>query len=820
MRSISCLPLTLLAAFIATPCNRAVADPAPPGQVIYLRKPIATSYAPLSEAARDRLSAAGAREVEDYGPFAIATAPASVLSAELEAAAGLQALPYPGAFDLDVGGAVIDYRLSDRERSERSPSLFLEDYPKGGRALYVVKLVGPPRREWLEGLERLGVRILQYVHKDAYIVEASAGLTVLRASVGYPIAYLTPYHPFYKVAPDLRDSSDLRQSTRLVVLLDAGQDTAPARALLRKLDEASTFSLLRSSEASATLTTDREGWMALAALPSVMRIEPAREASPSDERANQVAAGRIDWQNLPTDPGQYRSWLSGLCGGCLSPSNLALETVEVMDTGLAKNPPHPDLNNLYNSSNSGRLKWEVVEFGQGGGDPNDVSYHGTFVTGLLAGDPLQDGGTGLRDGSGSGFYYGMGIAPGVSFGVRKVFQTTASFPTGLWDPAEVKRVLSDSWNRGARFHNDSWNYNDTSYSVTAREFDFLVRDGAGTFSDPSRGFPIVVAAGNVESGFSVKAPGTAKNVITVGASGLPRTGLAGNCNTAISIRDIPGNSRQGIASDPNRFKPDLVAPGRTLTSARAEGNTQWDCGGDSSNKLPPPDNPYMAGHGTSFSTPQVTGAAVLVTKRYLHDHSNEPRPSPALLKASLVGAAASMQGGWNFVKGWPVMWEPSAQGWGRLGLARIIEDATPKRFVDEDRGITPVLRFTSSGGYKNVTFTVADPSKEIVVVLAYTDRPAQPGASVALVNGLNLYVLQGGAVYCDGQYTGEFTTRSYGCWLPDMWNNVKRTRIAPYSFSGTFTVQVVAGGISQNAVPGLDSGGPNQDWALYVYNAY
>jgi hypothetical protein len=64
--------------------------------------------------------------VEDYGPFAIATAPASVLSAELEPAAGLQALPYPGAFDLDVGGAVIDYRLSDRERSERSPALITQ----------------------------------------------------------------------------------------------------------------------------------------------------------------------------------------------------------------------------------------------------------------------------------------------------------------------------------------------------------------------------------------------------------------------------------------------------------------------------------------------------------------------------------------------------------------------------------------------------------------------------------------------------------------------------------------------------------------------
>jgi hypothetical protein len=816
MKSRSSLRLTLLAFAVANPSQRAIAAPEPPGQVLYLRKPIATSYAPVSDDARLRLTTAGARSVEDYGPFALVAAPASARSSELEDAAGLPGLPYPGAFDLDVGGAVIDYRLSDRDRSEKNPLLFLEDYPKGGRALYVVKLVGPARRDWLEGLERLGVRILQYVHQDAYILEAPAGIAVLRTSVRYPVVYLAPYHPFYKVAPDLRDSADHERLTRLVVLLDAGQDTAPARALLKKLDEASTFSLLRASEASATLTTNREGWMALATLPSVVRIEPAREASPSDERANQVAAGRIDGQNLPTNPGLYRSWLSGLCGGCLSTSNLALETVEVMDTGLAKNPSHQDLNNAWNSS---RLKWEAVEFGQGGGDPDDVSYHGTFVTGVLAGDPVQTGGTGLRDGSGTGFYFGMGIAPGVSFGVRKVFQTTASFPTGLSDPASVNSILSDAWGRGARYHNDSWNYADTTYSATTREFDFLVRDGAGTYTLPTRGFPIVVAAGNASgTDYRVRAPGTAKNVITVGASGLPRTGLAGNCNTAISIRDLPSNSRQGIASDPNRFKPDLVAPGRTLTSARADGNTQWDCGNDSLNQLPPPDNPYMAGHGTSFSTPQVTGAAVLATRRLLYD--GFARPSPALLKALLVGATASVQGGWNFVQGWGLGWEPSVQGWGRLGLARILEDGTPRRFLDEDKNATPVRRFTSSGGFKNFAFSVADPSKEIVVVLAYTDRPAQAGASVARVNELDLYVLQGGAIYCDGQYTGQYSTRSSGCWLPDMYNNVKRARIAPNSFSGTFTVQIVAGGVNQNAVPGLDGNGPNQDWALYVYNAY
>lgn len=78
---------------------------------------------------------------------------------------------------------------------------------------------------------------------------------------------------------------------------------------------------------------------------------------------------------------------------------------------------------------------------------------------------------------------------------------------------------------------------------------------------------------------------------------------------------------------------------------------------------------------------------------------------------------------------------------------------------------------------------------------------------------------QGGYVYCDGQYGLQYATRSTGCWLPDMSNNVKRARIAPNSFTGQFTIQVLASNVAANAVQGRDGNAPNQDWALYVYNA-
>jgi hypothetical protein len=172
-----------------------------------------------------------------------------------------------------------------------------------------------------------------------------------------------------------------------------------------------------------------------------------------------------------------------------------------------------------------------------------------------------------------------------------------------------------------------------------------------------------------------------------------------------------------------------------------------------------------------------------------------------------------MQGGFDFATGYTLGWEPGAQGFGRLSLKRLLDDPTPRKYRDD-----VAERFTSAGGYKNFTYQVADPTKPIILTLAYTDAPSLPGTSGLRTNGVDMYVLQGGSVYCDGVYGYQYTPRSSGCWLPDLTNNVKQLRIAPNSFTGTFTIQLVAQGINQQAVPQVD-GAPNQDWALFVYNA-
>jgi hypothetical protein len=106
--------------------------------------------------------------------------------------------------------------------------------------------------------------------------------------------------------------------------------------------------------------------------------------------------------------------------------------------------------------------------------------------------------------------------------------------------------------------------------------------------------------------------------------------------------------------------------------------------------------------------------------------------------------------------------------------------------------------------------------------MAFTDRYAAPNAVPSAVNQLSLYAMQGGATYCDGtSYDGlGFTPPSGSCGSPDGANNLHVVKIAPNSFSGQFQLQVRADNIAMMAVPFADGYGVNQDFALWVYNAY
>lgn len=800
---------------------------------VRIQKAPALTYSKFSPAEVAALQGFGVTVLDDYGPFAMGLATDTADLAKAGAAVKSIIGPEPDAYRVDAGTARIDVRAPEQATANVPADLTLDDYP-GQVGLYLVKFRGPVLPSWREGLTAADVRIIQYVHKDAYIVAASGGIRRLKALVGGPLVFVGVFQPFFKLAPGLTTSSALgaTASQKLRISLDPHQDLA---AITRQLTAVDSHADVHANPhtAVALVTAPPASWRSLARDAGVLAIEPDTTAEVSDERIDQIISARRDSTGVPTQPTTYKSWLGTLCN--TQCGNLSAHIVDVMDSGIAANDDgvgqyHPDL--PQSRIVTPRLYNGTIYL-------NDRRFHGTVVSGLIGGDPSLVGGAGRTDTQ--GFYYDMGVAPTVKIHPSRVMGNIGSFTVS---PALVDQVVGIAYTDGARIQNSSWNETGVyGYTSTAQEYDVLVRNPRLTpdeypdfLANPDEQMLVVFSAGNNFENISprgVYAPATAKNIIAVGATALQRGAsyggtLGGTCDTTHRIWDIAEFSRQGVEGNFSRFKPDLYAPGQNVTSARSpsigqygDGSSYSQCAGTWNLYVPSPDGPNYPANGTSFSAPIVTGAAVLAKQKIAAD-KGWTNPSPALIKATLLGTTESntLNGGYNYYQGFYNGWEPNRySGFGRVALTSLLEDPVAKEYIDEDHGASPTDRFVQAGAYKNYTFTVADPSKAISAVLVYSDAKAAINATSVRVNEIDMYVLQGGYVYCDGQYGQQYATRSTGCWLPDMENNVKRARIAPYSFTGQFTIQIVGGNVSAHAVPGRDSGNANQDWALYVYNA-
>lgn len=160
--------------------------------------------------------------------------------------------------------------------------------------------------------------------------------------------------------------------------------------------------------------------------------------------------------------------------------------------------------------------------------------------------------------------------------------------------------------------------------------------------------------------------GSGKNVIAVGAS---ETTL-----DTTNISYVAWYSSKGPVYD-NRIKPDLVAPGDQLMSARASGNGKPSCG-------------MLEASGTSMASPSAAGQALLVRQYFLDNDGSywtarcnrnyrschTLDPSGPLVKAVLINSAGPMalfHGGDS--KDIPLGTPPdNMQGFGRINLARVL----------------------------------------------------------------------------------------------------------------------------------------------------
>ena len=232
---------------------------------------------------------------------------------------------------------------------------------------------------------------------------------------------------------------------------------------------------------------------------------------------------------------------------------------------------------------------------------------------------------------------------------------------------------------------------------------------------------ILFAAGNDTN--DITSPGTAKNVITVGAaeSVQPISGADG-CGTPDSQADnanaISYFSGSGPCAD-GRHKPNLVAPGTHISGGvpqapnpGPDGNAA-SCFSNSAPSItlasagawapttssPPASNSTLISTGTSHATPAVSGGCALL-RQYFINQGRSP-PSAAMTKAFLMNSARYMTG-----PGAADSLFSDNQGMGEMDLGTAF-DGEPRLLRDE----LPGDLFTASGQTRSFSGAIADTNR-------------------------------------------------------------------------------------------------------------
>jgi serine protease AprX len=234
----------------------------------------------------------------------------------------------------------------------------------------------------------------------------------------------------------------------------------------------------------------------------------------------------------------------------------------------------------------------------------DSYGHGTFVAAIAAG-------------SNAGGSY-VGVAPGATvYAVRAAGADGSVYSSDVISGLDW--VLANHVQYNIRVVNLSLSESATS-SYLSSPLDTAVervwRDGV----------VVVTSAGNRGSGAISYAPANDPFAITVGATD-PNNTLSTSDDTVATFSS-GGTTQDGYA------KPDLLAPGRQISSALPAGTTLA--------LQAPLGNLLVGGYatmsGTSFAAPQVAGAAALLFEAH-------PNWTPDQVKAALVQSGQSMSGG-------------------------------------------------------------------------------------------------------------------------------------------------------------------------------
>jgi len=455
---------------------------------------------------------------------------------------------------------------------------------KGDPGTYIVQAKGPIDDTFRQAIAAVGGKLVPhgYIPNNAYIVRATASAAQNMARFSQTVL---PYEPYFKLKASLLNAAVENQplpdnaGLNLLVFPDARDQTIAALSQVGVevlSEEKSPFGpVLKVKPAKTELS-------AIAQLSGVQLVEMTHQRT----RANDLSRPRI---GVAPDPQSATNYLG------LSGKNVL---VNVNDTGVDKT--HPALVNVTGDSSVALT---------------DRDGHGTFIAGIIAGNGAHS--TDVQFASGSPTPYVDGQFRGMATNAQ-IFSMSIDASFGIsgtetsFGPFGSDAYLQETAaSTNALISNNSWHYyQDMEYDLAAASYDAAVRDALpGT--PGSQTITYVFAAGNAGNGNSdggagdygtIESPGTAKNVITVGAVEQARNitnkisifrRILTDSNTIVTVPDTNnqpwlgmtdssnqvasfssrGNVGVNIEGDFGRFKPDLVAPGTFVVSTRSG---QWD----------------------------------------------------------------------------------------------------------------------------------------------------------------------------------------------------------------------------------------------------
>ncbi len=689
------------------------------------------------------------------------------------------------------------------------------DVPSGP-GFWMVQFIGPTQETWLDTLQAAGLERVAYLPNQAYVVwgEQPAQTLAQLASEYAFIQWNGPYLSEYRLAPDLRDANLEDKEVDVAVQIYPHPDADQA---VQRLEELAAQVYQPATQVVAGFTTlilrlPAHVLTEVAAWTEVFNIKSWGAPEMQDEAQGQVLAGNLtifNGQTRPSGPG-YLEWLNSK--GFPTDSD-AYPIVDVVDDGIDQGNAaavlHSDFYTYGASSSSDRII--ALANCTKDSSPNGINGHGNLNAGIVGG---YNNRSGFPFEDSAGFQYGLGISPYGRLAGTKIFQNSKTFDLSQCGN-NYSGVSAASYANGASISSNSWGSSSSlgGYTVSAQTYDQLTRDASSAPGNQpmlhifSAGNSGATADGNIHTK-SITPPGTAKNVLTVGATdGIRDLDTVDGCGYAAtgSSDDIASFSSRGPTAD-NRVKPDLMAPGVHIQGPASQDplfNGSSVCGNpDRTLRYYPigAQTLYTWSTGTSHAAPAVAGAAQLTYeyyKRALHPGST---PSPAMLKALLINSARYLTGD----SAGDTLPSPN-QGWGSANLGMLFDNV--QRYT-----LDQTYLFTRSGNELSVQGGVVDPSKPFRVSLVWTDAPGTTSGN-AYVNDLDLEVLINGQTYKGNFFNGANSAQG-GSYDPA--NNVENVFL-PAGQSGSFKVRVIARNIAGDGVPG-NSSSLDQDFALVIYN--